>query len=61
VFDVRGRRVRTLLDLPDARASRYEVEIDGRSDDGRLLGPGVYLYRVQTAERSHTGRFAIIR
>jgi hypothetical protein len=46
VFDVAGRRVRSLVDA-DRDADRYRVTWDGRNDDGRLLGSGVYFVRYE--------------
>ncbi|MFB3910143.1 MAG: FlgD immunoglobulin-like domain containing protein [Candidatus Eisenbacteria bacterium] len=45
VFDVSGRRVRTLLDGPGNDGAR-EVLWDGRDDTGRRVAPGVYMARV---------------
>ncbi len=46
VFDVSGRRVRTLAaeELP---AGAHAVQWDGRDDAGRTLGPGLYLVRLE--------------
>lgn len=46
VFDVRGARVRTLL---EARlgAGEHRVQWDGRDDGGRSGAPGVYFVRVR--------------
>ena len=46
VFDVAGRRVRTLVDA-DRSADRYRVTWDGRSDDGHRLGSGIYFVRYE--------------
>jgi hypothetical protein len=45
VFDVRGRRVQTLLDgFPDP--GRHEVVWRGRDQTGRAVAPGVYFVRM---------------
>jgi hypothetical protein len=46
VFDVAGRRVRTLVDA-DRDADRYRVTWDGRNDQGRRLGSGIYFVRYE--------------
>ncbi|HMB70423.1 MAG TPA: FlgD immunoglobulin-like domain containing protein, partial [bacterium] len=46
VFDVAGRRVRTLVDA-DRDANRYRITWDGRNDHGSRLGSGVYFVRYQ--------------
>jgi hypothetical protein len=45
VFDVRGRRVRTLCDETWA-AGNHAVSWDARDSAGRRSGPGVYVYRM---------------
>jgi len=61
VYDVTGRRVRRLLDAPFMAPGLHSVMLEGRDDQGRRLGSGVYFYRVQAMERSITGRFVITR
>jgi len=46
VFDVSGRRVRTLVDHEQGPGA-YSVRWDGRSDRGDAVGRGVYAYRLQ--------------
>ena len=45
IYDVRGARVRTLIDKPQP-AGRYRVEWDGRNNDGAPVGSGIYFYRM---------------
>ncbi len=49
VFDVRGRRVRTLVD-EDLGAGRHAVAWDGAARDGSRIGAGVYFARLTAAE-----------
>jgi hypothetical protein len=46
VFDVQGRRVRTLLNGEFA-AGRYTIHWDGRMDTGSRAPSGVYFYNIQ--------------
>jgi Tol biopolymer transport system component len=46
LFDPQGRRVRTLVD-GQFPAGFHSVEWDQRDENGRLLGAGVYLYRIR--------------
>ncbi|MDM7915929.1 MAG: FlgD immunoglobulin-like domain containing protein [Candidatus Eisenbacteria bacterium] len=55
VFDVQGRRVRTLLDGPMPRGV-HSLPWDGRDDGGRQMASGVYLIRLQ-----HDGATRILR
>ena len=61
IFDVGGRRVRTLMEHRNAPAAHYELAFDGRDSGGRRLGPGLYLYRVQAPPGTVTGRFVVVR
>jgi len=61
LYDLAGRRVRSLLDAPYVAPGLHSVTLDGRGDQGERLGDGVYFYRVQAIERSVAGRFVIVR
>ena len=45
VFDLRGRRIRTLGDA-DLDAAREVARWDGRTDAGNVAPGGVYFFRV---------------
>ena len=46
IFDMRGRRVRTLLSGKVLPADEHRVVWDGTDDRGRRLPSGIYLYRL---------------
>lgn len=46
IYDVRGRRVRELVDR-DLGSGRYEVDWHGDDDRGQSVSSGVYLYRLE--------------
>jgi hypothetical protein len=50
VYDVTGRRVRTLVDGPRP-AGRHDVTWDGRTDSGERVSSGVYFYRLSSGGR----------
>jgi trimeric autotransporter adhesin len=60
VFDLAGRRVRSLADgvLP---AGRHEIAWDGADNAGRTTPPGLYFYRLETGGRSLTRRIVRMR
>jgi flagellar hook assembly protein FlgD len=60
LYDVSGRRVRKLMDEASLAAGLHEVATDGRDAAGRRLSSGIYFYRVETAEGSSSGRFAVL-
>ena len=60
VFDVRGRRVRTILDRKLA-PGRYEELWDGRDDHGQTLPSGVYFSRLDAADLRATRKLVLVR
>jgi hypothetical protein len=60
VFAVDGRRVRTLADRP-YEPGIHRLVWDGRDDDGRALGAGVYFVRAQADRQKFTRRVTLVR
>jgi hypothetical protein len=61
VFDVSGRRVRTLVGGKTREAGLHAVVFDGRDDAGRSLASGTYFYRLQADARTATRRMILIK
>jgi streptogramin lyase len=61
IFDVRGRKVRVLMDVPTLPAGSHVVPIDGRGARGQTLASGLYFFRVEAAEEAVTGRIVIMK
>jgi hypothetical protein len=60
MFDVTGRRVRT-QSFAQQEAGWRTISFDGRSDSGRPLSSGVYLYRVTANGTTLTNKMVISR
>jgi hypothetical protein len=60
LYDVRGRRVRSLIDQR-VPAGVFNVPWDGRSDRGERLPSGVYFYRYESDQEQRTGKLVLIR
>ncbi len=60
LYDVRGRRVRGLLDT-FVDAGFEQVRWDGRDDAGRLVGRGVYFARLRAGGAQTTRRVVLVR
>jgi hypothetical protein len=60
LYDVQGRRVRTLLD-DVLDSAEYTRAWDGRSTSGALVANGMYFYRLTTARGAATGRVVLVR
>jgi flagellar hook assembly protein FlgD len=60
VYDVSGRRVRSLFDGP-VDPGTQSVLWDGRDDAGHRVASGVYWMGVRTSHESKTARMVMIR
>jgi hypothetical protein len=60
VFDVRGRRVQSLID-DRVVTGRFELAWDGRDERGQEVASGVYFYRLTTAGNMITRRMTLVR
>jgi hypothetical protein len=59
LYDLAGRRVSTLIDVPQVEPGRHEVAF-ARGESGAHLPAGIYLYRVVTREGAKSGRIAVL-
>jgi hypothetical protein len=59
VFDLLGRRVRTLLN-ENAAAGHYDMFWDGRGDEGRPVASGVYFARLVVAGQAQQVRSMVL-
>ena len=60
LYDVRGRRVRTLVDGARA-AGEHVARWDGRDESGAPAAAGVYFLRLETAAGTRGSRIALLR
>ena len=60
VYDVQGRRVRTLVDGVLA-AGPHVVTWDGTDDEARRVASGLYLYRLTSGRQSATHRLLLVQ
>ncbi|RLA55150.1 MAG: hypothetical protein DRR04_15010, partial [Gammaproteobacteria bacterium] len=60
VFDVMGRRVRSLLKA-NANAGRHSVRWDGRDGSGQMVAAGVYLVRVGMGQFSTSTKLTLAK
>jgi len=61
VYDILGRRVRTLVDGSSRRAGVHTVRWNGQNDLGRQVASGVYLARLQAGDQSRTIKMIVVR
>ncbi len=60
VFDLRGRRVRTLVNGRQ-EAGRLELHWDGADDAGRMQSAGVYLALIRSGGEERTVKIALVK
>jgi hypothetical protein len=61
IYDVAGRRVRTLLHGPAAGGQAHRVRWEGRDERGRALPSGVYVYRLTTPTFTQARKMILLR
>jgi hypothetical protein len=60
VYDVRGRRVKTLVDS-DLDSGSHRIHWDGRSDRGESVASGIYLYTLKTGGEIFIRKMTILK
>jgi len=60
VYNVRGQRVRTLLN-EHREPGQHSVVWNGRDDSGREVGSGIYFYRMRVGEFTQTRSMVLLK
>ena len=60
IYDILGRSIKTLVN-DQLGFGEYEVSWDGKNDAGLPVPSGVYIYRLQSAEQSHSKKMYLLR
>lgn len=60
VYDVTGRKVRTLVNQ-EMEAGNHSVIWNGESNSGDRVASGVYFYRLETTQSSHTRKMVLLK
>jgi hypothetical protein len=61
IYDVSGRCVRVLIEVPDQAPGVFEAVWDGRDDQGRDVASGVYLSQLRTGGPVHNALMVLVR
>jgi len=61
IFDVQGRKVRTLINDQRFEAGRHEQPWDGRDEGGRGTSSGVYFYRFVQGAEERVGKLTLLK
>ena len=60
IYDLTGRLVRTLVDKP-LKPGYYTVVWDGKDSTGKEVTTGIYFYKLQVDNFTHTNKMILIR
>ncbi len=60
IYNIKGQKVKTLLDCYMS-PGRSEMIWNGRDDNGKLVGSGVYFYRLQTPSKSYVKKCMLLK
>jgi hypothetical protein len=60
IYDVNGRRLRTLIDQ-QMKAGLYALPWDGRNDDGLSVGSGVYWTKMEAGSFESTKKLMVLK
>jgi len=60
IYNLRGAKVKTLVDRQQA-AGNYQLQWDGTDDSGKMLGSGVYFYRLHAGEFVQTRKMVLVK
>lgn len=60
IYDLMGRTVRTLVSS-SMPGGRHQILWNGRNEAGKLVGSGMYIYRISTPEFSASNKMLLIR
>ena len=61
IFDVRGVRVKTLVDSPRHTAGAHNVEWYGRDDQGAAVASGVYFARIEHGAGTQSRKMLLLK
>ncbi|MBU1700033.1 MAG: CIA30 family protein [Candidatus Eisenbacteria bacterium] len=61
VFDIQGRRVRSLVENHVYESGLHRISWNGKGDNGQVVAGGVYFYRLKTMGREESNRIVLIR
>jgi flagellar hook assembly protein FlgD len=60
IYNIKGQKVKTLLDCYMS-PGRSEMIWNGKDDNGKPVGSGVYFYKLQTPEKCFTKKCMLLK
>ena len=61
VYDILGQRVRILVTDSNHKAGYHTRTWDGRDDSGRMVGSGLYLYRLKAGDFTQVRKMTLLK
>jgi len=60
IYSLSGQKIRTLVNRLQ-ESGMYQIEWDGRNDDGATVSTGVYLTRLQVDDFSQVRKMTLVK
>ena len=60
IYNLKGQKIKTLF-VGKANAGNHEVVWNGTDNNGKKLAEGIYLYRLQTPDKTMNSKFILLR
>lgn len=61
VVDIIGSPIKTLTNATYTPGYDYEINWDGKDEDGKRMGSGVYLYRIQSGDTDQSNKMILLK
>lgn len=61
IFNIKGQRIRTLLDMQTVEKGTHKLVWDGKNDNNKEMPSNMYFYRLSTPEFSETKKMLLIK
>ena len=61
VYDLLGQKIRVLVSDSNHRAGYHTIAWDGRDDSGRIVGSGLYLYRLKAGDFTQVRKMTLLK
>lgn len=61
IYNVKGQRVKTLVNRTDYQAGNHNIQWDGKDDNGSSIASGVYFYKLQSTHKTLVNKMLLMK